>query len=343
LSVPGETITQISGNGYWNYQDVLIRTDKNFVYAYSDMSFQSTLTNLSATWPPIQIARVSQGVYHMLLMDVVGTLFSRGRNSEGQLALGDLNARTTPTDIVTFRGVNITQFYAGLYTSFFIASNGSLWGCGYNLNGNLGTNDTITYNLPQMIAVPPVKYVYASSDTNYGRLVTFVVTWTGNVFGFGQNDLGVLGIGTNVDSWIPVQVTFPFGDTVATLAANAHALFVNTSGSVYSCGFGSSGQLGHGTLINLNVPKLISGLSKISQVYTGSMFSMCSDTQGALYAWGDNQNSELGFPDSLQRLVPAPLTHLGNYDIAGITTGVNTFMLINNQVRKFVISLRAYI
>ena len=77
---------------------------------------------------------------HSLILKNDGTLWSCGYNEYGQLGLGDKNNRTTFTQITT-NGNNVKSIYCGGNHTFILKNDGTLWGCGYNDEGQLGLGD----------------------------------------------------------------------------------------------------------------------------------------------------------------------------------------------------------
>jgi alpha-tubulin suppressor-like RCC1 family protein len=87
---------------------------------------------------------VSAGGSHTIALKSDGSLWTWGVNTYGNLGLGDLGSgtnRTAPTRVGT--GVNWKSIGTGGQFTLTVASDGSLWTCGYNIYGQLG-NDTAT-------------------------------------------------------------------------------------------------------------------------------------------------------------------------------------------------------
>jgi alpha-tubulin suppressor-like RCC1 family protein len=72
-----------------------------------------------------------------------------------------------------------------------------------------------------------------------------------------------------------------------------------------SWGSNIRGQLGDGTSTNRNAPVAVSGSSTIwKQVAVGEQFVVAIRTDGTLWAWGYNQNGQLGDGTQIDKLVP---------------------------------------
>lgn len=84
----------------------------------------------------------------------------------------------------------------------------------------------------------------------------------GNLFSWGWNKFGQLGLGHNVDTCKPVEVKMPHGDKLKEFSSGwRHTLAVSKSGNFYAWGRGVNGQLGTGGMVDLNVPTEIKDLS----------------------------------------------------------------------------------
>jgi len=57
---------------------------------------------------------------------------------------------------------------------------------------------------------------------------------------------------------------------------------------VYSWGRGKFGALGHGDAAEVAMPKHIEGLKNIVKIDCGTDYTMALDSNGKLYAFGDN-------------------------------------------------------
>ncbi|GIY20411.1 RCC1 domain-containing protein 1 [Caerostris darwini] len=77
-----------------------------------------------------------------------------------------------------------------------------------------------------------------------------------------------------------------------------HVLLLSNSGTVFSYGSGSKGQLGHGSIENHKTPELIEALEglQIKSVSAGGWHSAAISDSGDLYMWGWNESGQLGMP-----------------------------------------------
>ena len=179
---------------------------------------------------------------------------------------------------------------AGMYDSFVVKSDGSLWSWGWNQYGQLGNGATTNQATPQK--VPALSNVI---DVAAGYDHTIALRNDGTVWAWGDNSTGELGDGTFVSHSSPAQV--PGLTNVAAIAAGRnYSLAVRSDGTVWAFGaHGAGGILGSGaTVSNSNVPMKVNGLSSIRSITSGDDFAMAQDSNGMVWAWGYNGYGQFG-------------------------------------------------
>ena len=165
-----------------------------------DTTNRTTFTQVTTNVDNIK--EIYCGSYHTLILKNDGTLWSCGRNDNGQLGLGDGNNRTTFTQI-TANTDDIKLVYCGSNYTLILKNDGTLWGCGYNGEGQLGlggfnsktTFTQITTNTDD------IKSVYCGSQ------YTLILKNDGTLWGTGYNSSGGLGLGDTNYRTIFTQIT----------------------------------------------------------------------------------------------------------------------------------------
>ncbi|KAF4081275.1 hypothetical protein AMELA_G00159600 [Ameiurus melas] len=90
----------------------------------------------------------------------------------------------------------------------------------------------------------------------------------------------------------------PHLQAVSLALGTEHAVLLTASGTVYTWGHGSHGQLGHGTLVSEDEPRAVEALWGVpmKSVAAGGWHSACISAGGDLYVWGWNESGQIGLP-----------------------------------------------
>ncbi|XP_061194504.1 RCC1 domain-containing protein 1-like [Saccostrea echinata] len=114
-------------------------------------------------------------------------------------------------------------------------------------------------------------------------------------------------------------------NVTAVSCGKEHTLLLTSSGTVYSFGGGSRGQLGLGHIENREEPCILEDLAgvKISHVEAGGWHSLAVSELGDLYVWGWNESGQLGLPcRNISTLHPPP-ERKENYQMVSPTPAPN--------------------
>jgi alpha-tubulin suppressor-like RCC1 family protein len=121
------------------------------------------------------------------------------------------------------------------------------------------------------------------------------------LYAWGYNSKGQLGIGTEgnyKDEPFAVDSTGVLEDKylVQVASGTTHSMALDLSGHVYAWGENFYGQVGDETLVDRYIPVVASVIShkKIVQIATGGFHSMALDEDGVVWAWGRNNQGQLG-------------------------------------------------
>ena len=148
-----------------------------------------------------------------------------------------------------------------------------------------------------------------------GAYHTAVLTQSRNVYAFGWNKQGRVGVGrqssllilapTLLASLSPSVLSSPIAGLCA---GQQHTVVWSEAGGVMTWGAGSGGCLGHGDEEDVWEPKGVQALQgvKVTQCAVGAAFSLAASDRNSLYSWGSNRNGELA--RSGNPLLPAAVT-----------------------------------
>jgi alpha-tubulin suppressor-like RCC1 family protein len=249
------------------------------------------------TGKPIKWER--QGADNIVLMDN-GEVWVWGRNSYGELGVGNTSNVLVPTKVTALNGVNIVDvqlsksyYYYSRYHTLFLADDGSLYACGYNSRGQLGIGNTTNQSTPQLLSKSDWSQIYAIGN-NYG--FSAGIDTSGNLYMWGYNARGQLGIGSTTNQTTP-QLVNAFGGVAVSKFSGAHgwnssltveygsSMCLLSTGAVYTWGYNGSGGLGTGNTTQYTTPQHISGLGTDNQdILMGSSWN------GASYVIKDDQS-----------------------------------------------------
>ncbi len=269
---------------------------------------------------------ISAGESHSLAIGNDGNLYSWGLNSDGELGLGDTTSRSTPTLVPFPNGVSGWKVIAaGSYFSLAIGNDGNLYGWGQNNRTQLGIGNDYFQLSPFRVPLP--NGVTSWNTIAAGGYHTLAIGSDGNLYSWGNNTYGQLGLGNGNIMWTPNLVPLPNGVSgwSAIAAGGYHSLAISADGALYSWGLNVSGQLGLGELDitdNQDSPHNVwfpNGVTTWKSVSAGSYHSLAVGNDGNLYAWGSGGQGQLGLGDYGDRDRPNLIIRLGS--ITGISGG----------------------
>ena len=77
-----------------------------------------------------------------------------------------------------------------------------------------------------------------------------------------------------------------------------HSVALKSDGTVWTWGYGKSGQLGLGSATSTSTPTKVGGLPAIAQVAAGGDNTYALGRDGSLWAWGDDAYGQIGITGS---------------------------------------------
>ena len=251
------------------------------------------------------------------------TLWGCGRNYYGRLGLGDESDRTTLTQITTNTD-NIKSVYCGTSHTLILKNDGTLWGCGYNGNGELGLGDTTDRTTFTQITTNTdnIKSVYC------GESHTIILKNDGTLWGCGNNNCGQLGLGDTSNRKIFTKIT----DNVKSVYCGyEHTVIFKNDGTLWGCGNNSSSQLGLGDTSNKTTfTKITTRVDNIKSIYCGSYYTIILKNDGTLWACGNNEHGQLGLGDTNNRKT-FTLIGINTNNIKSVYCGGSYTLILKND------------
>lgn len=173
--------------------------------------------------------------------------------------------------------------FAGSSDSYWVKSDGSLWGWGSVPNAASITS----YKIPTKINdIDNVKMMDSSGSH------VLVLKNDGTVWAWGKNNYGQLGDGTLTGRSQPMKIE-GLPSIVSVSAGIDFSIAVASDGTIWAWGKNNIGQLGLGNLVDYKIPTK-GLLSNVKKVVSGYDFSAALTTAGEVYVWGDNTFYQLG-------------------------------------------------
>lgn len=212
-----------------------------------------------------------------------------------------------------------TKVYASRYNIYALTSTGEAWGMGAALGLGLGdsTNTSQRYRMLHKIPVPvAVTELLIPSGADVAGFV-IARTTANDVWCWGNNNLGQLGLGDTTNRVSPVQITSLTNITKVSIggaSSNAHVLAMNTTNQLFVWGYNGQGQLGVGDTSNRTVPTLVVGktVTDINAMGVGAAATAFGFSQiivnGALQTAGYNVQGVIGDNTIVNKSVFTPTT-----------------------------------
>ena len=261
--------------------------------------------------------QVSCGSYHSAAVKTDGTLWTWGRNNEGQLGLGGFAAQDDPVQ-VSVGTTNWKQVACERYYTAAIKTDGTLWTWGYNAYGQLGDNTTIRKNTPAQTSLGGTDWKQVACG--YGH--TSAVKTNGTLWTWGRNNQGQLGNGTSgTNTSTPTQVSVGSTNWKQVACGEGHTVAIKTDGTLWAWGYNVFGQLGDNTLNNKLTPtQVFGGGTNWKQVSCGFRRTASIKTDGTLWNWGVGAEGQLGTNFTTNSSIPVQ-TFVGGTDWKQVSCG----------------------
>lgn len=272
----------------------------------------------------VQVIAVSAGSSHSVALLDCDLVVSWGRGEDGQLGHGDANEYAEPKAIHSLIQSGVTSISCGAeYTIAVSKPKRAIYSWGWGDFGRLGHGNCSDVFVPQQISVFSgigVKLV-ACGDTH-----TLLVTENGELFSFGRNQNGQLGLGHNEDALSPQLVRDLQADkqAVTSIACGAeHSIAATVNGEVFCWGWGRYGNLGDGHRTDRWNPTKALGLEgvNVDMVACGWRHSAVVSTEGKVYTFGWSKYGQLGHGDFSDHLTATQVTGLSDKVITTVAGG----------------------
>ncbi|MCA8838190.1 MAG: hypothetical protein K8963_10110, partial [Proteobacteria bacterium] len=265
--------------------------------ATADGESDSATVDIDIAPEPLRlVTQVSLGASYTCAVASDGKLNCWGKNSNGELGLGDANSRNIPFRIG--EDADWSTLSTGDNHTCAIKSSGQLYCWGDNNSGQLGIGGSQNNELNAPTQV--------GSDTDWSTLSTgdnhtCAIKSSGQLYCWGSNNSGQLGIGNSQNNELNAPTQIGRDTDWSTLSTGGHhTCAIKSSGQLYCWGDNSFDQLGIGDSdsARLNSPTQVGGRTDWIAVSAGGGHSCAVNNAGRLLCWGSNIDGQLGIDNS---------------------------------------------
>ncbi|PIN18662.1 putative protein, contains RCC1 domain [Handroanthus impetiginosus] len=215
---------------------------------------------------PKDIIKIAAGYHHSAAITVDGELYIWGNNTNGQLGLGKKAEKIVPhpCKVECLDGFSIKMAALGFEHSMAVTDKGETLSWGGGESGRLGHGHESSFlgfqkssseYTPRLIkGLEGVKVKSVSA----GMLHSACISENGNVYFFGERDLGKWGFGKAKIATTPFMIsTLPFSEEVA--CGGYHTCIITNGGELYTWGSNENGCLGIGCTDITYSPERVEG------------------------------------------------------------------------------------
>ena len=230
-------------------------------------------------------------------------VYTFGSNRHGCCGLGHNSVVKERQIIPELRNKKIKQFFIGYNFILSLSENNHVYGWGHNTYGQLGRNfnsEEFLYLKPHIIGLTEDIIV----DISCGVQHALVLTSNGNIYGWGDNQYGQVGLGQGSEAFIPKPTRISkFNDIIITIMCSFNRSFALTKeGMVYSWGSNYGCDLGHEINRNsiVSEPKLIN-ISDVISICSSNVNTYFLKSDGHIYFCGQYRKDDNCFQQNRPR------------------------------------------
>jgi len=263
-------------------------------------------------------------------------VFCWGLNDKDQL--GGLKGSKIKSAVVSDKlsALQCKDIFGGSKTLFCISRDDEVYACGESTNGRLGLGDVVgNVVVPRRLDALAGLRVRKLAVHPGGRH-TLALTYTGELYSWGEGDDGKLGHGDKVNYEQPKLIELFRGMLVTDIACgSAHSAAVVNQSQLYTWGLGDYGRLGHGDEITHFEPTLVRGLEGVNVVSAAcgsrDAQTVCLTDDGNVWSWGDGDFGKLGRGGSDGCFVPQVIEHLRDQGVCKLLCGAQFTLVMTTS------------
>ncbi|MQP53311.1 T9SS type A sorting domain-containing protein [Flavobacterium sp. LMO9] len=249
--------------------------------------------------------QISAGYEHSAGIKSDGTLWTWGKNTNGQLGDGTLVNKPNPTQIGT--DADWTMVSASYSHTVALKSNGTMWSWGTS-SGQVA-NFSSTLLVPTQIGTD-ADWTYINTSSN----LTFAIKSNGELWTWGSDNYGRIGRVNNAA--LPAKVITTGGQIWVEAGGSAtHSVGLKSDGTIWAWGNGADGRLGNSSFTSQVIPVQVGTDTNWKSIKAGADYSIAVKTTGTLWAWGKNDLGQLGTGSLASPIIyPVQIGSLATWD-----------------------------
>ena len=292
--------------------------------------------------------------HHQIALTNDGQVRGTGRNSNYELGFSDTSNRTKFTKIPFFEKnqLRVKQVACANQYSTFLTNNGAVYVCGKSLDGALGLG--IKVSKSQTVRKIDAMNGKAMTHISCGNNHTLSIDEDGWLWSWGKNNFGQLGNGRkwtrkemrfkkkgkrrmmhgfgpdsddsdgDDDETLPQKIGYFVDNKIKTIAIACgyeHNLSLDSKNRVYSWGYNSHSECGHGSFSHVLTPKAIDALKNIVivDIKAGTYHNVAMSKDFQFYVWGTNGSYQCLSGNTSNVPVPTKFDSNNNPQLSGDT------------------------
>ncbi|XP_048236777.1 uncharacterized protein LOC124117551 isoform X2 [Haliotis rufescens] len=300
-------------------------------------SATGNLTCFTDLPPRMKIRQMAVGPDHVIVVTTERQVFTWGEGSKGQLGHGDTTSRSRPELVDALKGKSISMACCGDGFSLFTSDNGLVLTCGDGSKGCLGHDDWSSTSKPRLIEnLLSVDVVALACGPSH----VVAVGSEGEVYAWGDNSSGQLGLGNEISQCQPEEVSISepvvFRDV---RCGNDGTMLLSDVGSVFACGSNENNKLGlnnrQGFLMamkniftktevegrNVLTPVRALARHRVLDISIGPHHTAVRVASGHVYTFGRNTEGQLGIGNTKASNTPVEVKPLQDKCVNRIQCG----------------------
>jgi alpha-tubulin suppressor-like RCC1 family protein len=221
-----------------------------------------------------------------------GRLFVWGNNSYGQLGQGNSTSISSPVQTL-YSTTDWNSCDVKFSHILSVKDNGQIWVWGSNSYGQLGLNNTISYSSPVQTAIDNSNWNFISAGYEF----SMAVDQLGQIWSWGKNNYGQLGINSDINTSSPVLILGAAYQTCKKISAGySHCAAILDDYSLLLWGDNSYGACSYSDIPSFSTPIQVqlSVEFEWENVTCGKHYTLAVQKNGKMWAWGLNDNGQYG-------------------------------------------------